>query len=174
MHWLLTWAFYDYVQLVAIPLYRKKFLRSVLMKEDSQSVCTYVTIPKKLLLLTDAIIRVILEWHKDLRNSNNDDELVNEKYTLVNVSPGMFVTFTWSMNDVKWETWQLHSPNFWSFLRVKWLFVSKCCYMLNVAYMVALASFAADECFDLNPWGIQLVSHLCSKQLLKPFQRRIL
>ena len=41
------------------------------------------------LFLTSAVIRVIPGWYQVLCNSNNDDKLINEQYTLVNVSDGI-------------------------------------------------------------------------------------
>ena len=45
--------------------------------------------PKIFLFLTSAVIRVIPGWYQVLCNSNNDDKLINEQYTLVNVSAGI-------------------------------------------------------------------------------------
>ena len=47
--------------------------------------------PKIFLFLTSAAIRVIPGLYQVLCNSNNDDKLINEQYTLVNVSAGILV-----------------------------------------------------------------------------------
>ena len=43
----------------------------------------------KFLFLTNAVIREILGWHKDLWNLYNNDVLIKEQYILVNVSAGI-------------------------------------------------------------------------------------
>ena len=43
----------------------------------------------KFLFLTNAVIREILGWYKDLWNLYNNDVLIKEQYILVNVSAGI-------------------------------------------------------------------------------------